>query len=367
MTAFFPLTLACALLLLQHPRAAAAATTTPVQMARGWGGFDDWSGDVADNGLTSFCRGNSVSIFATARDASVWQRVAQPETLSRWQPLGGDASERDGPNAMVQSDGEVDVVIRGSDRNVWINIATKGIWAGFESLGLQTTHRPAIAGWFNRWSYIFARGNTGLMYKVERREDKYWFNGWAPMGTIKFIGPPVAVPVDEPFTHHVFVVAVDADHVVRYSEFDNGAHILLWQSLNITSTCTPAVSFRPAGFDVAVCDAQHALHLASYSIAERVWSKWIALGTPTAAASATGGAPAIAATRSGDVFAFMRDDAQRLSYCVRRADASVSEWVRFQGVFASDPVVNQRGGKFIDLWVLDDQRRVRHATYQYSS
>lgn len=322
--------------------------------------FDDWGGGPFQYNCAVLTRHEGIDVFAIGSDNAVYTRGLHDGVQSDWVNLGGSAASA--PSATLQMSGETVLGILGTDGHVWLNYHTDGQWSGFGDVGFsEFMGPPSLAGWYNQGLYVLSKGPGEKMCKLERRHNRYWFTGWSQMGNTIFNSDPVAIPLRDDLCDDAYGLAVDSEGVIRYSALISGVWTIQWATLDRKSSCLPAVSYRSGGFDVAICNLGGGIAVSSFTWPARTWGEW------TEAGGSIKGRPAIAASASAAViYLYGRGYDNALWVATKQDDDVWSDWSSMGGVWTSDPIADERENQYMDVWALDADGKLGHASTTYA-
>lgn len=138
-----------------------------------------------------------VSVVGRGTDRQVWLRRKTSSTASwsSWKPLGGVGTSR--PAVTSWGSGRLDVVIRGGDGSVWIrSMAGEGDWGSWRPLGGLVAEGTAPA--------VVASGVGQLTVAVQGLDGQVWsrryssgqWGSWRAMGGAGKGGPALSSPAN---------------------------------------------------------------------------------------------------------------------------------------------------------------------------
>jgi len=146
---------------------------------------------------------NFVEIFARAADKGLWRKrqtldpdnLDEPVKWSVWEALGGIFSS--GPASIVNSNGNIDIFARGTDKAIWhkqqilTNDEGTEDWTAWESLGGIVSTTPAVAKEEEGLVHVFTRGVDRAIwakYQVRGANSTISWTPWYSLGarTLKF-------------------------------------------------------------------------------------------------------------------------------------------------------------------------------------
>jgi hypothetical protein len=170
-----------------------------------WTAWESLGGNLA-SAPKSVALGDSVNfleVFARAADKGLWRKrqVLDPENVdfpvkwSVWEALGGVFSS--GPSAIVNSNGNLDVFSRGTDKAVWhkqqilSNDEGNEDWTSWTSLGGIVSTTPTVAKEEEGLVHVFARGVDRAIwakYQVRGANSTVSWTPWYSLGarTLKY-------------------------------------------------------------------------------------------------------------------------------------------------------------------------------------
>jgi hypothetical protein len=176
---------------------------------RHWTGteFSPWAsiGGQATSGPAVAPYGNAINVFVRGADDELWQNFLVNGQWSGWQPLGGGLSSA--PSATARRGTPYfDVVVRGTDNQIYHRwYAPSTGWAGWDALGGSWTSAPAINSQTDGILNVFVRGPDGAVWQKSWTGSQY--TDWVSLGG-QIIGAPVAITT-VPGTVDLFVRWVD--------------------------------------------------------------------------------------------------------------------------------------------------------------
>ena len=200
-------------------------------------------------------------------DDQLWHERWDGSRFTGWRPLGGTL--RSGAAVVGSPDGRLDVFARGTDDGVWTISRVDGVWSGWSSLGGQITATPDVARSADDSLVLVARATDGTTWSRTRLLDTWapWtnFGGLQPAGSgpaLGFIGPDRL---------DVFVRGLDDALWIRTRVAGVWGP---WISAGGRLTSAPAVaSANPASIDLVVRGGD--LRLYQNRRSATGWSGWL--------------------------------------------------------------------------------------------
>lgn len=337
-------------------------------VSRSFSGWANWGGTWASDPTCLSLKNEGLDAFTVGLDGYIYYRGGHLGILHSWVKISG-ATAQFPPAVAVQRDGSIDVVIHGTDNILYYARRDPlGIWHSFVSLNFKSYRRPGVAPWYNRGLFIFAIGTDNKMYKLERRHSRWWYGNaakdWVSFGGSWSGGVTGGYISGTSLTNSVYVLAYDMNGYLQYTRFHvESADSLLqnwsgkWINLQVQGTMAPALSARSDGFDVVVRTTSGQMAVNSYNLNSDSWIGWVHLGLTTVTI------PAIASDASGFVYIFALDGNHQLKVCHRdHQSSSFGSWYSLGGPFSSSPSALVRENRLIDVFVLDSNRRLVHAS-----
>lgn len=225
----------------------------------------------------------AISLVAATEAAAVPGVVGRPYALVR-------------PNSNV-----TDVLVRGTDNNVWLRTRTGSSWGGWTNLGGNGVGRPAAISWGPNHLDVFTKdANSRLVHR-------YWngttWSSWEALGTFQLAGDPVVTSWGN---GRIDIFARGTDNALIHNWYDGLWRG--WEHLGGVMKFDPTVvSLRPGHLDAFVIGSDYRLYHRWSDNAP--WVDWSQLGSAqfTSSPSAIyrpGSAPAAI-----DVFAAGSDNA----------------------------------------------------------
>lgn len=340
-------------------------------VSHGFSSWANWGGHWLSDPKCYSLKDEGLDVFTVGLDGHIYYRAGHSGKLQNWLKLDGPPAKNP-PAVAVQRDGSIDVVIHGTDNIIYYaRRDPHGSWQSFETLNFKSYHRPAVAPWYNRGLFIFAIGTDRQMYKLERRHEKWWHgnsgNDWVCFGGSWSGGVTGGYISGSALSNSVYALAYDTNGYLQYTRFhvqnpDDklGNWVGKWINLQIQGTHAPAVSARPNGFDVAIRSKSGEVAVNSYNLKDDGWLGWAHLGL------STNYIPGIASHSSGQVHVFALDYFHLLHYCTRgNQGASFGSWSFLGGLYFSSPSALVRENKFVDVFILDGVRTLRHSSMTF--
>jgi len=170
-----------------------------------WSPWESLGGNLASapHAVTVTNSVGFVEIFARAADKGLWRKrqVLDPENLdepvkwSVWEALGGIFSS--GPAGIVNSNGNLDIFGRGTDKAIWhkqqilTNDEGTEDWTLWESLGGIVSTTPSVAKEDEGLVHVFTRGVDRAIwakYQVRGPNSTVTWTPWYSLGarTLKY-------------------------------------------------------------------------------------------------------------------------------------------------------------------------------------
>ncbi len=138
--------------------------------------------------------GGELYLFARRSDgATLYRRRSSGGIWTAWIPLAGVATSN--PVAVVNSDGRVQVFVRGTDRALYtrrqISVGSNS-WDGWTSLAGDLGSAPAVARNDNGRLQVFVRWSDGSLRTRQQTTAGGNWGGWLSLGGVLSWGPAVA-------------------------------------------------------------------------------------------------------------------------------------------------------------------------------
>lgn len=327
----------------------------------GFTAWDDWGGDCRGQPV-SLSRGEGVDIVVLSSDYTAWTRAKHSGITGLWLPLFSPTLQ-DSPAGVQMHSGDFNIMARGADNSVYWDTRILLTWQGFQNLKFETDTMPGVAAWSDNNMLAFARKPNGTMHMREFRNSFDYNDGrWTQLGDLQFASPPIGVSLRGK-TDNAYVVALDASDNVRYTTFVKGSWSREWISLQQFSTSVPTVSFRANGFDVVIRGLYGNTLINSFD-EQGGWTGWFDLGGESG--DGVLGRPAIAASGSDAKFVFMVDGDNKMWFRSKRFGSDYwDDWTGYDGHWIQAATVNEREGKYVDVWSYDPDSRLRHTTLKF--
>jgi len=182
--------------------------------AAGWGSWTALGGVLASSPAVASDANGNITVLMRGTDGQVHHRAFTGGTWSPWAQLGGPAAGTfTGVPAVAAKVGRTDVFVRGTDDQLWQKTWTQATgWGGWTALGGVLADSPGAASDTNGNINVHVRGSNGQVH--QRAFTGGSWNSWlalgAPTGGLK--GAPAV-----------------AAHVGRTDTFVRGADDQLWQ------------------------------------------------------------------------------------------------------------------------------------------
>ena len=259
-------------------------------------------------------------------------------TETVWEDLGGRLVGA--PGVSSWGVGRLDVVVRGTDNQLWHAWFDRG-WRGWESLGGVLTDEPASVSWSPGRFDVFVRGTDNALW--HRWYDGTW-HGWESLGGVLTSAP--AATAWGPHRLDVFVRGSDNALWHRWWDGRAWSH---WESLGGVLVSKPAVDVFPAtpgNLSVDVKGTDQEIWRRSHSFSSG-WTAW--RRGPGGGPWATG--PAVAAGQY-----FVVDD-----NTVWNARFAGDEWIPLYEDATSAAAAVSWGGERMDVFVRGPNGGLSHA------
>jgi hypothetical protein len=149
-----------------------------------------------------------------------------PAIFTHWTPVPLGGATAAGPAAAIYN-GELSLIVRGTDNAIYYTRMNSGVWTGWTPLGGVTLSEPTAVA-FNGELWVFVRGTTDRVY-VNRFNGVSW-SGWSevPGGGLTPSGPAAAVLNNEIYlfvrgtTNRLYLNRLTAGGWTGWSEVPGG-------------------------------------------------------------------------------------------------------------------------------------------------
>jgi hypothetical protein len=157
------------------------------------GSWTNWSslGGAATSGPTAAAYGSAIEVFTSGPDGAIYQDAFNNGVWSGWVSLGGGATSA--PSAAVRRGplNYLDLAVKGTDNSIYFETYVPGSgWSGFSSLGGNFTSAPVLNSQSDGIVNVFVRGTDGAVW--ERSWTGSAWNDWSSLGGYT-IGAPTVV------------------------------------------------------------------------------------------------------------------------------------------------------------------------------
>jgi spore germination protein YaaH len=174
----------------------------------------------------------------------LWDLLAQK--FSNTASVGGRAIGA--PSAASWSTGRLDVVVRGTDNQLWHDFNTGGGWNLWEPLGGRISTSPAVVSWGPGRLDVFARGTDNQLWHKWYGTDVGW-SLWEPLGGVLASAPAAASWGNG----RLDVFAAGSDGQLWHKWYGIGSGWSLWEPLGGRLAGDPgAAAWAPNRIDVFV-------------------------------------------------------------------------------------------------------------------
>ena len=130
------------------------------------GSWTDWAslGGNATSGPAAAAYGDAINVFVRGPDGAIWQNALVGGAWRGWASLGGQAASAPAALWRRGSENAFDIAYRGTDNAVWLESYVPGRgWLGWSSLGGNATSGPALSSQSDGIVNVFVRGTDGAV------------------------------------------------------------------------------------------------------------------------------------------------------------------------------------------------------------
>ena len=237
--------------------------------------------------------GSELYLFARRSDgATLVRRRSAGGSWNAWQSLDGFATSN--PVAAVNSDGRVQVFVRGSDQNIYtrrqISPGSTN-WEAWSGLGGSASSAPAVIRNADGRMQLFVRGPSGNLRSRQQASAGGSWNAWINLGGRIHWGPTAALNSDGKVA--VFVGGQNND-LFQIVQTSAGGAFGSYQALGGSISSHPSVVRNNDGrLEVFARGADHDLRHIRQNSAGGSWGAWQSRGGvitthPKAAVNADG-------------------------------------------------------------------------------
>lgn len=253
------------------------------------------------------------------------------------------------PAAAWQTSTRLDVVARGTNRQVYYKYANGSSWSGWRHLGGVLTSDPAIVSWDSGRLDVFGRGTDGALWHTWY-DNGHWY-GWQRLGG-RLIGAP-AVMSQRPGQLDVFVRGTDNR---LYQKTWDGRRWTSFESRGGRITSAPTVqSWSNGRLDVFARGADRALWHRAWT-SSHGWYGWETRGGRLI------GGPSAVTGGSGKLDVYARGADRSLWH--RTYASGWNGWQGIGGRLTSDPAAIAPRSDRVDVFYRGSRGELRYRWYE---
>jgi hypothetical protein len=163
-------------------------------LERHWTGsaWSSWAslGGGATSGPAAAAYGSAINVFIRGGDGAIYQNAFSNGAWTGWKSLGGGASSA--PSAVWRRGplNYFDIAVKGTDNAIYLNTYVPGSgWAGWNSLGGNFTSAPALNSQSDGVVNVFVRGTDGAVW--QRSWNGSAWSDWVSLGGYTIGAPSV--------------------------------------------------------------------------------------------------------------------------------------------------------------------------------
>jgi hypothetical protein len=219
-------------------------------------GATDFGGTAtADPGAVFNKTTFNTDVFVRGTDGNIYEKVLS-SGIGPWMLFGGASHANFGPDASLQGTTIEDLLVTGTDSQLYWREAPDGLtWGSYKALGGTLTSEPRSISWATGRIDVFARGTDGQMYHRWYVAPN-WF-GWEALGGGLSSAPTVASCQ----SGHLEVFVRGTDNTLYRKSFNGTAWSAWSQVSTATWSASPDAVCRPTTNQVDVFDRDFAGNL----------------------------------------------------------------------------------------------------------
>jgi hypothetical protein len=219
-----------------------------------------------------------LEIFARASDGSVWHnwQTTPGSSWNGWSELGGVIAGA--PTVAVNYDGRLELFVVGENQIAYHNFQTSpgGSWSGWSSLGGSIATPPSVTTNVDGRLQIFAQGTDNAAWTAYQQTPGGSFSNWVSLGGYIIGSPSAAQNIDGRLEIFVLGGGHSAYHQWQTSP---GGTWSGWSSLGGSITSTPNVGMNYDGrLEIFAVGTDSTAWDSYQTTPGGSWSEWASLG-----------------------------------------------------------------------------------------
>ena len=290
--------------------------------------------DVAE----AITAGGDLYVFARASGGALrYRRRTSLGVWGDWQSLGGNATS--GPSAVVNSDGRIQVFVRGTDQKLYTRRQTvvgQDGWEAWSGLEGELSSAPAAVTNSNGQLQVFVRWSDGSLRTRQQNSAAGSWRDWTSLGGVLHWGPAAALNSDGRVA--VFVGGLD-NNLFQIVQTVAGGSFGIYEPLEGRLSSHPSVVRNSDGrLEVFVRGTDHALRHRKQTSPGGGWLPWESRGGVLTAY------PKAVVHAGGRIEVFTRgSESQLASIAQSSAGGSWQAWTNHGGYLTAGPVAAAQG------------------------